>query len=163
MRVDNEQGIVNLCCVAVHLKETMPVNAATKFAIRTVLREAINKSKKNYKGNVNRLNCSFISPAAKHELSENPKAKLIAEHILPVSLALREFESLEPLTVDAVVEMVANYSLTALITHEEDQKLREAQLVKSMPENWDGKNIFARYQATGIDLLPTSMDENQVT
>ncbi len=47
MRVKNKAGIENLCAVAVHLRQTMPVNAATKFAIRTVLREAINKSNKD--------------------------------------------------------------------------------------------------------------------
>ncbi|RTE87065.1 MULTISPECIES: hypothetical protein [Gammaproteobacteria] len=152
MRVNNQQGIANLCEVAVHLRLTMPENAATKFAIRTVLREAINKSKKNYKGNVNRHNCSYISERARDVFKQDEKAKLIAEHIVPVSLALREFENLSPLTLESAVSLVSKYSTMALITPEEDDQLRALGLVKSMPDDWDGANVFARYDVAGIAL-----------
>jgi hypothetical protein len=153
LRVDNKTGIKNLCEVAIHVKNSLPINSATKFVIRTVLREAINKSRKNYKGNINRNNCSYISKNAKQFLSNDPGVKLIADHMIPVSLALREFESLEFLTIEAVVNLVSKYSNMALITKEEDNKLRELGLVKKMPQDWDSEDIFARYDVAKITII----------
>lgn len=153
MRVDNKTGIKNLCEVAIHVRKNLPVNAATKFVIRTALREAINKSKKNYQGNINKKNCTYISENAKQNLIENPQADLIADHMIPVSLALREFESLNNLNIDAVVNLVSKYSNLALITRKEDTKLRELGLVKKMPQDWDGEDIYARYRAAKIILI----------
>ncbi|SEK16238.1 hypothetical protein SAMN05444746_12422 [Variovorax sp. OK212] len=42
----------------------------------------------------------------------------------------------------------------ALVTKDEDQKLTEFRLRKSMPSDWDGKDPLARYKAIGIDVLP---------
>ena len=154
MRVDNSTGVRNLCAVAVHLRQTMPVNAATKFAIRTVLREAINKSNAEYKGNVNRKNCRYISTAVQRQLSTDPAARLVADHAVPVSVSLRAFEGLEPLSIDSVVALMAKYTIMVLITPEEDEQLRQAGLVKSMPSDWNGEELLARYRAVGIEVRP---------
>ncbi|MEP1151774.1 MAG: hypothetical protein ABJH08_08615 [Balneola sp.] len=143
-----------MCEVAVHIRLNLPENAATKFAIRTVLREAINKSKKNYKGNKNRKNCFYISQYAQEVLDKNEQIKLIADHAIPVSLALRGFEKIVDLQTDSVIKLVSKYSTMALITRIEDARLRELGLVKNMPENWDGVDIFARYKVAGIKIVP---------
>lgn len=157
MRVDNLTGIRNLCAVAVHLQQTMPVNAATKFAIRTVLREAINKSNVNYKGNVNRKNCRYLSVAAEQCLVGDPKTPLIADHAVPVSVSLRGFEDLREVSLDSVVSLVAKFAVMVLITPEEDKSLCAASLVKCMPQNWDGQDIFARYKCVGIKVKPNPL------
>jgi hypothetical protein len=158
MRDDNTTGIRNLCAVAAHLRATMPTNAATKFAIRTVLREAINKSCPEYKGNINRKNVRHISVLAKAAL-EMGDSKVIADHAIPVSISLLEVRSHEQgHSVDELVTLVAKYSTMVLITEEEDQKLRRAGLVKSMPENWDGIDLFARYRHVGIQLVPPTAE-----
>jgi hypothetical protein len=117
----------------------MPVNAATKYAIRTVLREAINKSNPEYKGNNNRKNCRYISLAAQQQLADDPTAPLVADHALPVSLSLREFEALRERSIDAAVALVAKYAIMVLVTRAEDTTLRAAGLVKCMPPDWDGQ------------------------
>lgn len=154
MRVDNTTGIRNLCDVAVQLRQTMPINAATKFAIRTVLREAINKSNAEYKGNVNRRNCRYISLAAEQKLALEPNAPMVADHAIPVSVSLREFDGLERLCTDTVVSLVAKYAVMVLITREEDGCLRRAGLVKSMPPDWDGDELLARYRHIGVATKP---------
>ena len=152
MRVDNATGVRNLCEVAVHLQQTMPESPSTKFAIRTVLREAINKSNAKYKGNDNRKNCRYISTAAERQLSTDPAARLVADHAVPVALSLREFEGLETHSIDIVVALVAKYTIMVLITPEEDKQLRQAGLVKSMPADWNGEELLARYRAVGIEV-----------
>ena len=154
MRVDNSIGIRNLCAVALHLRQTMPKNSATNFAIRTVLREAINKSNPGYKGNINRRNCAYLSLAAEALLAANPGARLVADHAIPVSLSLREFEGLEQPSLDAVVALVARYAVMVLITLDEDARLRAAGLVKAMPSDWDGQELLARYRQVGIPIKP---------
>lgn len=154
MRVDNSIGIRNLCAVALHLRQTMPKNSATNFAIRTVLREAINKSNPGYKGNINRRNCAYLSLAAEALLAASPDARLVADHAIPVSLSLREFECLEQPSLDALVALVARYAVMVLITLDEDARLRAAGLVKAMPSDWDGQELLARYRQVGIPIKP---------
>jgi hypothetical protein len=132
----------------------MPVNAATKFAIRTVLREAINKSNKEYKGNVNRKNCRYISTVAERLLSTAPAAPLVADHAVPVSVSLRAFEDLETLSIDSVVALMAKYTTMVLITPDEDNRLTQNGLVKSMPAGWNGEELLARYRAVCIEVKP---------
>lgn len=126
--------------------------AATKFAIRTVLREAINKSNLEYKGNNNRKNCLHISLAAEQQLAIDPNARLVADHAMPISLALREFENLPQLSVENAIILVAKYAVMVLITREEDARLNNAGLTKCMPRDWDGQELLARYRQTGIRL-----------
>ena len=158
MRVGNTTGIRNLCAVAAHLLQTMAVNAATKFAVRTVIREAINKSCPEYKGNSNRRNVRYISSNARRAIDSN-EPRLIADHALPVSLALTDIYAQNLNTVDELVALVARFSTMVLITEREDNQLREAGLVKSMPANWDGIDHLARYSHVGIEVSENARTE----
>lgn len=158
LRVDNRTGIRNLCAVAVHLLQTMPVNAATKFAVRTVIREAINKSCPDYKGNSNYRNVRYISTGAQGDL-EAGGGRLVADHAIPVSLALSKIYECNPSTTEQLVSLVREFSTMVLITENEDRRLRDAGLVKTMPIEWDGKATLARYAHVGIEVFETHADE----
>lgn len=132
----------------------MPVNAATKFAIRAVLREAINKSSEGYRGNVNRSNCRHASHAVAERLDSEDNPLLVADHAIPVSIALREFESLRDPSPEQVADLLAKFATMVLVTPEEDASLRAVGLVKSMPPEWDRNDVFARYAAAGIVVEP---------
>lgn len=153
MRVDNLSGIRNLCDVAIHLISNMPVNAATKFAVRTVLREAVNKSNHEYKGNNNRRNCRYISVSAA-PLRNDPNSELVADHAIPISLLLKEVYAQPKITLDNLIELVGKYAVMVLITDTEDDALASAGLVKKMPIDWDGKDLLARYKSVGIAVNP---------
>lgn len=153
MRVDNATGIRNLCDVALYLLRNMPVNAATKFAVRTVLREAVNKSNPEYKGNNNRKNCRHVSAAAE-SLVNNTDADLVADHAIPISLLLKEVYAQGEITLDELVNLVGKYSIMVLITDAEDDRLAASGLVKKMPGDWDGQDILARYKQIGIEVKP---------
>lgn len=153
MNVDNKTGIQNLCEVARSLLDTMPNNAATKFAVRTVLREAVNKSNPEYKGNNNRKNCRHVSVFAE-PLVTDADADLVADHAIPISLLLKEVYGRPGITLDQLVSLVGKYSMMVLITDTEDDKLAAAGLYKKMPNDWDGEDVLARYKHVGIELRP---------
>lgn len=92
--------------------------------------------------------------AAEALLAANPGARLVADHAIPVSLSLREFECLEQPSLDALVALVARYAVMVLITLDEDARLRAAGLVKAMPSDWDGQELLARYRQVGIPIKP---------
>lgn len=156
MRVDNKTGIENLCEVARHILNTMPVNAATKFAVRTVLREAVNKSNPEYRGNNNRKNCRHASASAVALLGD-AGAALVSDHAIPVSLLLQEVHGRPGITLEELVGLVAKYSVMALITRAEDDRLAQAGLKKKMPGDWDGQDALARYKHAGIELGPNPL------
>ena len=154
MRTSNNIGIKNLCEVAHHILKKMPINAATKFAVRTIIREAVNKSNPGYKGNNNRKNCRYISSGAK-SLTSNKKEDLVADHAVPISLLLEEiYKEKDSITLDQLVKLLEKYSAMTLITRNEDNLLIEKGLAKKMPIGWDGEDIFARYKEAGIEVEP---------
>lgn len=153
--VSNEQGVQNLCEVASMILKNMPVNAATTFAVRTVIREAVNKSNPDYKGNNNKRNVRFVSDAARPFLTI--QGPTVSEHIIPISVLLNSkiYAASNPITETvALIGLVRQYSNMALITHEEDARLRQAKLQSKMPDDWDGVDVFARYKAVGIVVTP---------
>ena len=151
MRVDNQTGIGNLCEVARHILNTMPVNAATKFAVRTVLREAVNKSNPEYKGNNNRKNCRHASACAVALLGD-AQAALVSDHAIPLSLLLEEVYDRPGIMLEELVGLVGKYSVMVLITKAEDARLAQAGLKKKMPGGWDGQDALARYRHVDIEL-----------
>jgi hypothetical protein len=151
-RVPAAVGVVNLCEVASHLLKTMPVNAATKHAVRVVLRSAVNKSCPDYRGNDNKKNVRFISHSAAVARSSKD-VPVVADHAVPLSLLLDEVYKKRIVETTALVELVSLYSVMALVTREEDSLLRKRGLAKRMPEDWDGKDALARYRAAGISLM----------
>ena len=56
--------------------------------------------------------------------------------------------------IDGLVRLVAQFSVMALITKVEDERLRATKLQSKMPLDWDGKDMFARYKAVGIVVEP---------
>jgi len=154
-RVSNEVGIRNLCEVASVIQRTMPVNAATTFTIRTLMREAVNKSNPSYRGNDNKKNVRYVSSAAVPHLAQ--KGAVVAEHLIPISVLLnsRLYAAVDPIVeTDALVRLAKQYANMALISVDEDALLRKHKLQSKMPANWDGADLFARYRAVGIEVFP---------
>ena len=154
-RVSNQIGIRNLCEVASLVLRTMPVNAATTFTVRTLMREAVNKSNPSYRGNDNKKNVRFVSAAAVPHLGQ--KGPVVAEHLIPISVLLnsRLYVAMDPVVeTDDLVRLVKQYTNMALISVEEDALLRKHRLQSKMPANWDGADLFARYRAVGIKVFP---------
>jgi hypothetical protein len=82
--------------------------------------------------------------------------KIIAEHPVPKAViydlcvnAFNDVDGHSNATIE-IANVLFSYCRQALILKEEDNLLNEAKLTSSMPEDWDGKNIFARYDAVNL-------------
>ena len=53
-----------------------------------------------------------------------------------------------------LLEVAKGHIAVVNITQDEDARLKRAGLVKTMPANWDGHDIYARYRAVGIEIEP---------
>ena len=154
-RVPSSVGVVNFCEVASHLLKTMPVNPATKHAVRVVLRSAVNKSCPDYKGNDDKKNVRFASAAALAAREQGQP--VVADHSVPLSLLWEQIYGGELKETDDLVNLVKKFSMMALITREEDSLLRTHGLTKRMPKDWDGVDPLARYAAAGITVAPINL------
>ena len=90
-----------------------------------------------------------------------PKGKLIFEHMVPkekyiqapseniIRSSLTEEQKLKEISV-----LIDKYWQLASITIAEDKRI---QYKKTMPENWNQDDIFARYKASGIEVVPNPL------
>lgn len=86
------------------------------------------------------------------ETLKNPDA-VVKEHAVPVHAIVTMINKLykdEKLTVENVQDILNKYLVICMVTKEEDAKMTEIGLQKSMPKDWDGLNVWARYDAVGI-------------
>lgn len=145
-KVSNQAGIKQLCELALFIKFNREVNSATTFAIRTLLREAVNKSVKKYKGNINSKNCDYISVRA-----SKARKELVADHALPISVLLSKFYN-SNWSLDKTILELKKYNTTVLITKDENSELNKLGLSKKMPADWNGKDKFQRYSSAKIKI-----------
>ncbi len=52
-----------------------------------------------------------------------------------------------------IAEIVKKWSVLAWVTKSEDQRLRDARLHSKMPSDWNGTDIFSRYEKCGISCI----------
>ncbi|WP_143072614.1 MULTISPECIES: hypothetical protein [unclassified Variovorax] len=120
--------------------------------VREMLRAAAHKTI-NIEGiRGNAFHVSYASVQARPFLQVG--GPVIADHCIPLSLLVQRVLRERIADVDVLVKLAYEHSAMALVTKDEDQKLTEFRLRKSMPSDWDGKDPLARYKAIGIDVLP---------
>lgn len=94
----------------------------------------------------------FVSQKALDKLQRNDCKELVFEHIVPKRKYLQslceERAKQGSLTIDYIEDLLKKYWHLATITKEED-----ASLAKNMPDEWDEKDIFARYNDVDIVLV----------
>ena len=56
------------------------------------------------------------------------------------------------LTPKAVTNVLKKWYSIMLVTHDEDRRLLKSGLRFKMPDDWDKKDVFARYKAVGIKV-----------
>jgi hypothetical protein len=75
------------------------------------------------------------------------------DHAIPFSFIQQKLLTAEHLTISDLKEILQRFIVVCIITKEEDQLLNSMGLTRKMPENWDGKNPLARYEAAKIELV----------
>jgi hypothetical protein len=96
----------------------------------------------------------LVSRMALEQLAAKNHRELVYEHLIPKSRYIQgpceELAERGELTAEFVRSLLERFWRLATITKDEDLRLRRF----AMPENWDGTNVFARYEAAGIELQP---------
>jgi hypothetical protein len=83
--------------------------------------------------------------------------KLVVDHAVPISVMVGALFAgdVEP-TREGIGDHLTRWYRLGLISHDEDASLNAKGLRSTMPEAWDGKSLFARYDAVGITTCNVS-------
>jgi hypothetical protein len=73
------------------------------------------------------------------------------EHIVPQMEIVNMLMNMDPLNKTEVENVLKKYFKVLLVTKEEHKNLNASGLRSKMPDNWDQKNIWARYSSVGIE------------
>jgi hypothetical protein len=99
----------------------------------------------------------FISDKALKQIQINQFNNLVYEHMIPKDLYIQkpclQLAQSENLTFEYIYNILNQYWYIALITKYEDNILNALHLRRKMPDDWDNKNIFARYEKANISLI----------
>ncbi|WP_104001694.1 hypothetical protein [Marinobacterium lutimaris] len=74
------------------------------------------------------------------------------EHVVPQMEIVNMLMDMNPLSKQEVESVLKNYFRVLLVTKEEHQRLNASGLRSKMPSNWDRKDVWARYNAVGIEV-----------
>ncbi len=86
------------------------------------------------------------------------KGELVYDHAIPFKYLQEVLLNLSPATSEAVATVLAKYEVIVLVTKAENARLNRAGYAHAMPENWDGADPLARYNALGIELVPNATE-----
>ena len=89
-------------------------------------------------------------------MEENPDQKSTHEHTIPFRVLRDKLINLDELTFESVSDILLRFHVITIISNEEDQRLKDAGLNLKMPDDWDGRDKFARYKKAGIEILNIS-------
>ena len=80
------------------------------------------------------------------------KNKITYEHPIPSKVVFNLI--MEAKNENEITSILKNTDYIVILSHFEDNKLRKASLISSMPDNWKyGDDIFARYKKVNINVL----------
>ncbi|HEY4273331.1 MAG TPA: hypothetical protein VGM65_15135 [Candidatus Udaeobacter sp.] len=92
-----------------------------------------------------------------------PLSECVVEHVVPKMAIVNCLMQMKPLSKAAITELLTYYFAIMLVTREEPVRLNGSGLRSTMPEDWDGSDIFARYLAVGIVVPPTVLRTRRFT
>ena len=74
------------------------------------------------------------------------------EHVIPQMYIVNMLMDMSTINKDKIRNILEKYFHVLLVTKEEHRRLNASGLRSKMPKDWDGENIWARYDAVGINL-----------
>lgn len=153
----NHEGFIEHCKVAALIINEMGINPHTKHHIRGAIREASNKV--TFEKGSGKDKAHFMSEGALSHMKSGNTDNLVLEHGVPISIMNDFVLRLDNVTYTDIADIVKKYTVLAVITEEEDSRLSENKLTKTMPKGWDNMDKFARYDAVGIKLVGNQYKE----
>ena len=92
-------------------------------------------------------------PRSKAALNR-PLKECVVEHVVPQMAIVNHLMDMPSLTEATVIEFLSRCFSVMLVTHEEHTLVNASGLRSTMPRDWDGSDVFARYTAVGIEVAP---------
>ena len=120
-----------------------PITVGTKIAVVNEVLWVWSEFNGKYQG------CQWWSKESLRTF-KNQTTGFIHEHVVPKKLMRESLMSLKNLSPESIHHYLETHCIGVVVTKEEDIKLNKAGLNSKMPVDWDGKDVWARYQAVGI-------------
>jgi len=80
------------------------------------------------------------------------RREIVYDHAIPFGYELKALLELTELNPETVRTVLDRYEVSAIITADEDGRVRLAGFGRKMPNDWDGIDPLARYRAVGIEI-----------
>jgi hypothetical protein len=103
------------------------------------------------------LNMHFISKNALNAINSKSDTRLVKDHAVPVKIISEMLKQVNCPSEASVEKLLLSFYRLGVLTHEEDKTLNQFNLKSAMPNDWDGKNVFARYEKAGIQKADISV------
>ncbi len=97
----------------------------------------------------------YITVEAKKQIEQKNKKNLVREHMIPKNIYFNILVSEAKnglLTKERIFDILNKHYWTCIVTKDEDNVLAENYQIK-MPDDWDGENVFARYEKVTISKV----------
>ena len=75
------------------------------------------------------------------------------EHVIPQMYIVNMLMDMSTINKDKIRNILEKYFHVLLVTKEEHRRLNASGFRSKMPDDWDGENIWARYDAVGIEQV----------
>jgi len=147
----DEEGFWRHCEVAALIFRELGKDPHTNHHIRAAIREASYKVR-SVPGREGKSGAKWMSKDAESKMISGDCSALIADHVVPISVITEMIYKAESHDKKSIGEIVREWSIFAVITKQEHEKLRLSKLYHRMPPEWNHNNKFARYEAVGIEL-----------
>lgn len=137
-------------CRIVKVLIDLGINAATRPHIRDAIRHATYKTN-DAMCSKGREAARYASEPAKKLYEIDPKDRnVVADHAVPIS-KIMELIGAQP-TEEEIRTCVRRYAKLVLSTIDEHKILQDSGLTHKMPDNWDLKDLDARYKHCQINI-----------
>lgn len=96
------------------------------------------------------LNMHFISKNALNAINSKSDTQLVKDHAVPVKIISEMLKQIICPSEVSIEKLLQDFYRLGVLTHEEDKTLNQLNLKSNMPNDWDGENVFARYEEANI-------------
>ena len=92
----------------------------------------------------------FISKNALNAINSKSDTQLVKDHAVPVKIISEMLKQIICPSEASIEKLLQDFYRLGVLTHEEDKTLNQLNLKSNMPNDWDGENVFARYEEANI-------------
>lgn len=80
-----------------------------------------------------------------------PKSEQIVEHVVPLRVIRDALFALDEVNDETVKDVLDRLYVLCIVTKTQDDLLKEHK--STMPKNWNGVDVWARYRAAGLKVI----------